>query len=79
MPQAKPACMAVGATHASQARNFSSYLGAWFPIMSKWNSRLIFFDGFAGPGIYQSAKLALRSLPFRYYSTPALFLIWPGY
>ena len=33
------------------------YLGAWFPIMSKWNSRLIFFDGFAGPGIYQGGEI----------------------
>jgi three-Cys-motif partner protein len=33
------------------------YLGAWFPIMSKWNARLIFFDGFAGPGIYQNGEI----------------------
>lgn len=33
------------------------YLGAWFPIMSKWNRRLIFFDGFAGPGIYQAGEI----------------------
>jgi len=33
------------------------YLGAWFPIMSKWNSRLIFFDGFAGPGIYEGGEI----------------------
>jgi three-Cys-motif partner protein len=33
------------------------YLGAWFPIMSKWNSRLIFFDGFAGPGIYKGGEI----------------------
>lgn len=32
------------------------YLDAWFPIMSKWNRRLIFFDGFAGPGIYQNGE-----------------------
>lgn len=32
------------------------YVDAWFPIMSKWNPRLIFFDGFAGPGIYQSGE-----------------------
>lgn len=32
------------------------YLGAWFPIMSKWNSRLVFFDGFAGPGIYKNGE-----------------------
>src|SRR5258708_1878724 len=33
------------------------YLGAWFPIMSKYNSRIIFFDGFAGPGIYQNGEI----------------------
>lgn len=33
------------------------YLGAWFPIMSKWNGRIIFFDGFAGPGIYQRGEI----------------------
>lgn len=33
------------------------YLGAWFPIMSKWNRRLIFFDGFAGPGIYAGDEI----------------------
>lgn len=43
------------------------YVDAWFPIMSKWNPRLIFFDGFAGPGIYQNGEpgsplIALRSL-----------------
>jgi three-Cys-motif partner protein len=32
------------------------YLGAWFPIMSKWNGRIIFFDGFAGPGIYEGGE-----------------------
>ena len=32
------------------------YLGAWFPIMSKWNRRIIFFDGFAGPGIYEGGE-----------------------
>jgi len=33
------------------------YLGAWFPIMSRWNGRLIFFDGFAGPGIYKNGEI----------------------
>ena len=32
------------------------YVDAWFPIMSRWNPRLIFFDGFAGPGIYQNGE-----------------------
>jgi len=28
------------------------YLRAWFPIMSKWNGRILYIDGFAGPGAY---------------------------
>jgi three-Cys-motif partner protein len=33
------------------------YLGAWFPILSKWEGRLIYLDGFAGPGIYVGGEL----------------------
>ena len=29
-----------------------SYLDGWFPIFSRWNRRLLFVDGFAGPGEY---------------------------
>ena len=29
-----------------------SYLDGWFPILSRWNGRLLFVDGFAGPGQY---------------------------
>jgi hypothetical protein len=29
------------------------YLYAWFPIMSCYNGRLVFLDGFAGPGAYE--------------------------
>lgn len=28
------------------------YLDAWFPIMATWNPRLVYLDGFAGPGSY---------------------------
>ncbi|RZT11619.1 three-Cys-motif partner protein [Mycobacterium sp. BK558] len=28
------------------------YLEVWFPIMASWNSRVLFIDGFAGPGHY---------------------------
>ncbi|MDP3950535.1 three-Cys-motif partner protein TcmP [Microbacterium sp.] len=43
------------------------YLGAWLPIMSRYNKRVIFFDGFAGPGVYSkgepgSPKIALECL-----------------
>lgn len=32
------------------------YLGGWFPILSTWNSRIVFFDGFAGPGVYTKGQ-----------------------
>jgi three-Cys-motif partner protein len=30
------------------------YLGAWFPIMSRYESKVVFIDGFAGPGAYDT-------------------------
>ena len=33
-----------------------SYLQAWFPILSRFNERLIYFDGFAGPGRYRDGE-----------------------
>ncbi len=32
------------------------YLKAWFPILSKYNRRIIYIDGFAGPGIYREGE-----------------------
>jgi three-Cys-motif partner protein len=32
------------------------YLQAWFPIMSKWNGRILYIDGFAGPGEYSKGE-----------------------
>jgi three-Cys-motif partner protein len=45
----------------------SGYLSAWFPIMAKWNSRLVVVDGFAGPGVYTGGEpgspiIALKTL-----------------
>ncbi|MEQ4206291.1 three-Cys-motif partner protein TcmP [Actinopolymorpha sp. B9G3] len=30
------------------------YLGGWFPVLSKYRGRILFFDGFAGPDIYEN-------------------------
>lgn len=30
------------------------YLGGWFPILGKYSGRVVFLDGFAGPGIYDN-------------------------
>ncbi|MFI2284520.1 three-Cys-motif partner protein TcmP [Nocardia beijingensis] len=32
------------------------YLEAWFPIMASWNTRVLFLDGFAGPGVYEGGE-----------------------
>lgn len=33
------------------------YLGAWLPILSKWSGRIIYLDGFAGPGVYADGEV----------------------
>ena len=44
-----------------------NYMGAWLPIMSRWNERILFIDAFAGPGEYSGGEpgspvIAIRSL-----------------
>ncbi|QIX48959.1 MULTISPECIES: three-Cys-motif partner protein TcmP [Rhodococcus] len=44
-----------------------NYLGAWFPILSRWRGRVLYIDGFAGRGRYDdgsegSPQIALRRL-----------------
>ena len=34
-----------------------NYLNGWFPILGKWNGRLLFIDGFAGAGEYASGEI----------------------
>ncbi|MEA5366222.1 three-Cys-motif partner protein TcmP [Amycolatopsis sp., V23-08] len=33
-----------------------AYLGAWFPIIAKYNRRVIYYDAFAGPGEYSNGN-----------------------
>ena len=42
-------------THAKH-EILKKYLGAWFPILSKWNGRIVYLDGFAGPGEYNNGS-----------------------
>src|SRR3990172_8933903 len=52
------------------------YLAAWLPIMARYNGKLIFIDGFAGPGRYSGGEegspiIALRSLlEHQYFRRP---------
>src|ERR1035437_7730074 len=44
-----------------------AYLHGWLPIMARWNGRIVFIDGFAGPGRYVDGSpgspiIALRAL-----------------
>jgi three-Cys-motif partner protein len=41
-----------GAKHALLRR----YLGAWFPIMARYNRRVVYYDAFAGPGEYKGGE-----------------------
>lgn len=43
------------------------YLDGWYPILSRWNGRILFLDGFAGRGRYKNGEegsplIALRRL-----------------
>lgn len=44
-----------------------AYLDAWLPKLSRWNSRVVLIDGFAGPGEYSTGEegsplIAIRAL-----------------
>ncbi len=44
-----------------------NYMGAWLPIMTRWNGLVLFIDAFAGPGEYSGGEegspvIALRAL-----------------
>ena len=41
------------------------YLKGWFPIMSKFNGRIIYLDGFAGSGIYDSGDFGSPVIALR--------------
>lgn len=37
-------------------RILENYLQAWFPILNKYNGRILYLDGFAGPGRYSKGE-----------------------
>ena len=60
------------------------YLDAWLPILGTRSGRILFIDGFAGPGEYSGDCLqgwtvvppvSLDSLDFRVYSSKVTFAI----
>lgn len=41
---------------AAKHKILERYLHAWIPIMSSWNGRVLYIDGFAGPGVYENGE-----------------------
>lgn len=37
-------------------RILRNYLNAWFPILAKYNGRIVYVDGFSGPGEYENGE-----------------------
>jgi hypothetical protein len=35
----------------------TEYMGAWLPIMTKWNGRVLFIEAFVGPGEYSGGPV----------------------
>lgn len=56
------------------------YLDAWFPILGSWSGRILFIDGFAGPGArpmrVEWARHILRQC--KNQNVPFFFKQWGG-
>ncbi len=44
------------ATYTCKARDLASLPGSWFPILSTGNLRVVYIDGFCGPGKYKGGE-----------------------
>lgn len=53
----KPTVWPIAAHTSVKHELLRTYLGAWFPILGRYNSRVVFMDGFAGPGRYTDGEL----------------------
>lgn len=54
------------------------YLGGWFPILGRYNGRIIFFDGFAGPGSYAEGEMGSPLIAIETLLDHALFERFSG-
>lgn len=66
MPKPKQIVWSIEEHTKAKHRILRGYLDAWLPIMSQHNGRLVYVDGFAGPGIYAGGEpgspiIALKS------------------
>lgn len=54
------------------------YLQAWFAIMQRYNNRLLFLDGFAGPGVYLEGEPGSPIITLRLLLQHNSFPSWAG-
>lgn len=52
----KPTIWPIAAHTSVKHDLLRTYLGAWFPILGRYNKRVVFIDGFAGPGQYTNGE-----------------------
>jgi hypothetical protein len=45
------------------------YLNAWLPILGSWAGRVVFIDGFAGPGRYSGGEPGSPVIALQTFST----------
>jgi len=51
-----PTIWPIGPHTKAKHQILEEYLKAWFPIIGRWASRIVYLDGFAGPGIYKDGE-----------------------
>lgn len=58
MPQKKLPSIWPSTPHTKAKHQIlEEYLNAWFPILSRWSGRIVYLDGFAGPGKYSEGEV----------------------
>lgn len=50
------------------------YLDAWFPILGRYNGKVVFIDGFAGPGVYTDGEIGSPLIAMRSASSQQAFI-----
>lgn len=61
---------------AAKHRILESYLGGWFPVMAKWESKVIYFDAFSGPGRYSGGEDGSPLIALKVLLDHQLFPSW---
>ena len=56
MTKAKPTAWEIKPHTIAKHALLKAYLNAWFPILGTSEQRVIFLDGFAGPGVYKDGQ-----------------------